>query len=136
MHRGGDLGDLLFEESERVGIGQHDAGHIGAERGLQLLQVDESAFIGRNRRDGVATKGDGRGVGAVRRVGDENALACVTVRTVIGAHQQESGQFTRGAGRRLERRGSHAGHGAEFLFERREQFEPTLGQLRWRAGVH
>jgi len=29
VHRRGDLGDLLFEQSERVRIGQHDAGDVG-----------------------------------------------------------------------------------------------------------
>ena len=31
VHRGGDLGDLLFEQTQRVRIGEHDAGDIGTE---------------------------------------------------------------------------------------------------------
>ena len=55
---------------------------------------------------------------------------------VIGAHQQEPRQLPGRAGGRLERRGGHAGDGAELLFQRRQQFQPTLGELGGRARVH
>ena len=72
VHRRGDLGDLLFEESERVGVGQHDAGDVGTERGFQLLEVNQPAVVRRNRRHLVAAEGHRGGVGAVGRVGDED----------------------------------------------------------------
>ena len=46
---GGDSRDVLLEQAEGVGIGQHDAGHVLIQHRLQSGHVDAAAVIARER---------------------------------------------------------------------------------------
>ena len=38
----GDFEDVFLEESQRVGVGQHDRRHLRRELALQVIEVDQS----------------------------------------------------------------------------------------------
>ena len=107
-------------------------GHVVVEHGAQRLQVDEAAVVGGDGDDLVAAEGDRRRVRPVGRVRDHDPWRDAAVGVVVGAHQQEPGQLAGRAGRRLQRRGVHAGDRAQGVLELHEQLEPPLAR---RAGV-
>ena len=67
--------------------------------------------------DRVAGDGGGRGIGAVRRIGNQDLLARIAARFEQRADQQDAGQLAMRAGRRLQRHGVHAGDLGERVFE-------------------
>ena len=104
MHHPGDLDDVLVEQPERVGVGEHERRDVVVELRLERLQVDPSAGVdwARTRGSKPATTAVA-GIGAVGRVGDEHLARLAPLRLVVGADQQQAGELAVGAGRRLQR---------------------------------
>ena len=64
------LRDLLVEDAEGVGVGEHEAGDILVHLRFQGGKIDHAAFVAAQVFDLVADHGGGRGIGAVGGVGD------------------------------------------------------------------
>ena len=72
MHGCRQLRDVLLEEPEGVGVGQHDPGHVTVEVLAQDRRADEAPLV-RGDADGGVTGEAYRGrVGPVRRVRDQH----------------------------------------------------------------
>jgi hypothetical protein len=72
VHGGGDLGDVLLEQAQRVGVRQHDAGHLLVQQRAQGGHVDQAAGVRPHRDRLVPAQRDRGGIGPVGRVGDED----------------------------------------------------------------
>ena len=75
VHDRGDLLDVAVEQPERVGVGEHEAGHVVAGLGAQIVDVHAAVLVGADLDDLVAGHRDRGGVGAVRGVGGEHLVA-------------------------------------------------------------
>ena len=98
-----DLLDVLVEQSERVRVGEHQAGDVVARLGLEVLEVDAAARVGADLHDLVAGHRHRRRVGAVRGVGRQHLGARLAAVLVVGARQQHAGELAVRAGARLQR---------------------------------
>ncbi len=96
----GDLVDLLLEHAQRVGIGEHQRGDIFVHLRCQRRDVDHAARVRLQILDRVAHHRGGGRIRAVRGVGNQNFLARIALRLVIGAHHQQAGQSRRARRRR------------------------------------
>ena len=109
VHDFGDLVNLLLENAERIGIGQHQRSdffiHLRRERG----HIHHAARVRFQILHRITHHGGGRRIGAMRGVRNQNFLARRALGLVISAHQQESGQFAMRARGRLQRDRIHAG---------------------------
>ena len=132
----GDGLDVLFEQPQRVGVGQHDPGHVRVEDGPQRGQVDTAPLVAGHGDRLVAAQRDRGRIGAVGRVRDDHPVPGLPPGPVVRPHQQQPGQLPRRAGRRLQRGRGHPGHLAQRLFELDEDLQPALAQRRRRARVH
>ena len=77
MHEVGDLVNLLLEDAEGIGIGDHEGGHVFVHLRGEGGDVDHAAVVGLQIFDGIADSGGGGGIGAVGRVGDQDFFAGV-----------------------------------------------------------
>ena len=99
VNGGGDLDHLGLEQAAGVGVGQHDGGDVGAERGLHRLDIDGAIGAGRDGLDRVAEEGGGRRVGAVGAFGHQHDLAMpLPGRFLRGADGHHAAHFAVGAG--------------------------------------
>ena len=111
----GDLVDLLLEDAQRIGIGQHQRGDIFVDLRYQRSDVHHAGGIRFQVLDRVAAHRGRRRVGAVRGVGDEDLLARIALRLEIGADQQDAGKLAMRAGSGLQGDGVHAGDFDQLL---------------------
>ena len=109
VHDVGDLVDLLLEDSQRVGIGEHERGDVFVHLRRQRGHVDHAVRVRLQILDRVADHRRGRRIGAVRGIGNQNFLARIALRLVIGADHQQAGQLAVRAGGGLQRDRVHAG---------------------------
>ena len=132
MHQAHDLLDVLLEQAERVGIGHHDAGDGVVAGHSHRLEIDIAARIRGQLDRGKSGHGGGGRIGAVRRIGDEDARAPeVAARTMIGAHHQQPGELAMRAGRGLQRNRRKAADLGEPLLQLVHQREVALHRLRF-----
>ncbi len=131
----GDAGDLFVEDSEGVGIGEHEARDLVVHLRFQGGQIDHAAAIAAQVFDLVADHGGGGGIGAVGGVRDQHLLARVALGFQIGAHEQDSGEFAVGSGGGLEGDGIHAGDFDELIGERLHDAQRALGVLLGLIGM-
>ncbi len=82
--------------------------------------------------DAVADDGRCGGVGAVRRVRNENLAAGIALRLVPCAREQDAGEFAMRAGSRLQRDRVHAGDIEQAALQQIEDFKDALRE-RFRA---
>ncbi len=117
VHDARDLLDAALEHAERRRIRQHDAGRPRADRGLERLKIDVALGVHGDLAHGIAAHRRGRGVRAVRRVGDDDFVArAVAARMVIRADHRHAGEFALGAGHGAQGDAFHPGHALqEFL---------------------
>ena len=106
----GNLADIPLEQATRVGIGQHDAGDIITELGLEGLHVDAAGLVGRDLVDGEATLHGGCRIGAVGAFRNEDAAtAGLAVGIELGADRHHAAELTMRTGFRRHRHGRHIG---------------------------
>jgi hypothetical protein len=129
VHRRLDLLDVLFEQAQRVRVGQHQAGHIVVEGFLERVDVHQAPLVGADLLCLVPGEAHAGRIGSVSRVRDDDPLAHVALSLVEGPHDQQTRELPLSAGRGLEGKAGHARRVAERLLERPQQFERTLGQL-------
>ena len=131
----GNLLNLFFKDTERVGVGNHQRGHFFVHRLAQRVEVELPVEIGRDAADTVAGDGGGGGVGAVGGVGNQHHLAGVALRGQIGAHHQDAGQLSVRARRRLQGNGIHAGDFDQATFQQSHDSQAALAQLQRLVGM-
>ena len=98
------LEDARLEQPERVGHGDHQRGDVLVEVPLEVEEIHLAVVVRLDLHRLVARDRGGRGVRAVRRVGDEDLLprAPLPIQVVRPDHQ-DARQLALGAGGRLER---------------------------------
>jgi hypothetical protein len=105
MDQGGDLGDVVVEEPERVGVGQHQTGDlVGAliDLGSQVVHLDPATLVGGDLDHLVAGHRHRGGIGAVRGIGGEHLAALFAAIGVEGAGEEQAGELAVGACRGLQ----------------------------------
>ena len=129
-----DFEDVLVEEAERVGEGQHERRNVVVESGGERGEVGVAVGVG---GDGLALEaggGDGRGIGAVGGIGQEHFVTRFAAMLEVGADGQDARELAVGAGRGREADGVHAGYLGEEALEPVHEGERALGGRR-RAGA-
>ena len=122
----GDLVDLLLKHAQRVGIGEHQRGHIFVDLRHQRRDVHHAGGIRLQVLDRVAGHRRGRRIGAVRRIWNQHLLARIALRLQIRAHQQNAGQLAMRAGGGLQRDRIHAGDFDELLAQHLQDAQRAL----------
>ncbi len=103
VHDLGDLGDLALEYAQGGRVGQHDAGGLRPDSGLERLDIDVALGIGGNLAHGHAEHGGGGRVGAVRRIRHQDlGTGQIVARAVVGADHRHTGELALGAGHRRQ----------------------------------
>ena len=138
MDRGGDVVDLLLEQSQGVRVGEHDPGYVVVEALSQCGDVDTASVVRRDRDGLVAAEGDRRRVRAVRRVGDEDLGPLLLLRRVVRADHEHAGQLALRPRCRLEGDRVHPRHfrqhPAEVVHESKRALARRLGRERMQPG--
>ena len=98
-----DLLDVAVEQAERVGVGEHQAGHVLAGLLAQVVEVHAAVLRRADLDHLVARHRHGGRVGAVRGVGREHLGALLAAVLVVGAREQQAGELAVGARAGLER---------------------------------
>src|SRR5262249_6465874 len=97
----GNRCDLIVEDSERVGVGDHEHGRALVELRPQIVQIDDTSVIAFDA-DGVEAGYGGAGwVGAVRTIRNEDARTLYAAILEIGGGDQERRQLAVSTGGRL-----------------------------------
>ena len=121
------LDDVVLEQPQRVGVGDHDAGRLRAHRRLQRRQVDASVGPRGDLPRCHAHDGHAGRVGAVRRVRDQDlGSPGIAARLVPGADDEHAQVLAVGAGRRHQAAGGEAGDLAERLLQVQQRAEQAL----------
>ena len=125
-----DLDDVGVKEAERVGVGEHEAGRVGADGRAQRVEVDAALVVGGDRDHGEARHDRRRGVGAVRGVGDDD-LGAARLATLfqIVPDEEKARVLTVGTRRRLQGQGVHAEDLLEVLLDLPHDLETALDRL-------
>ena len=97
--------DVLLEQTQGIGVGNHDARRVFIHDRLNSLRRQDPLFIGRNGNRGEPAEGTTRRVGSVGRVGDKDLVPGGTSVVVISSNDHHPGKLSVGPRRRLERRG-------------------------------
>ncbi len=135
VHDARDLGDVAVEETERVGVGEHQAGDRLVGLRAQVVEVHPALGVGRHLDDLVAGHRHRRGVGAVGGVRSEDARALLAAVVVIGAGEQEPGELAVRARGGLQRDVRQAGDLRQRPLQAPHQLERPLGALGVLRGV-
>ena len=121
--------DLLLEQPQGVGVGQHQADHALIADRLERDQIDIAPLI-RGELDRLETAHSHRGrVGAVGAVGDQH-LGPVEIAPgqVIGPHHQHPGKFAVRPSRRVEADPGKTRNLFERFLQSIHQLQAALGQ--------
>ncbi len=104
MHQIGDFAHMLVEQSQRIGIREHQASGAWPKFTLEVVQIDVAACACLDFDHLHACHRRRRRIGAVRRIGtqDFDALVVATV-AVIGAKHQDAGELALRSGGGLQR---------------------------------
>ncbi len=129
------LRDLIVEDSEGVGIGEHEARDILVHLRFQGGEIDHAALVAAQVFDLIADHGGGGGIGAVGGVGDQHLFARIALRLQIGAHEQDAGELAVSSGGGLEGDGIHAGDFDELIGQRLHDAERALRVLLGLIGM-
>ena len=99
----GDLQNVLVEDAQGVGVGEHQTRRVAARRSPQGFHVHAAVGAGGDVDHREARHHRRGRVGAVGRVGHENlGPARVPAAVMVGLDEQQTGEFAVGAGRPAE----------------------------------
>ena len=126
----GDLEDVLVEDTDGVGVGQHQTGGVGADGRPQGVQVDAAVGAGGDVDDGEASHDGGGGVGAVGGVRDDDLRpGGVAAVLVVGLDEHQAGELTVGAGGGLHGHALHTRDLAQQRVDRVDRLQAALDGL-------
>ena len=126
VHDGGDLADVLLEQPQGVGVGDHDAGGVGVHCRRDVLGRQDALGIGFYGHRLEPAEGRAGRVGAVGRVGDDDLGAPLALAGVVGVEDQHPGELPLGACGRLQADGVQPGDLAQQAFEVVHQLQGAL----------
>jgi len=109
MNQVTDFLDMGIEQPDRIGTGQHDAGHFAVEFLFQGFHAHQAVFVAGDGLDRIPGNRSAGGVGSVGTVGNQHDLFLVALAAMIGGHHHNARQFAVRSGHRLHREGGHAG---------------------------
>ena len=109
--------NVLLEQSQGVGVGDHDPGGLVVHQPGHGVWVENPLVIGFDRDGREPAEGRAGGVGAVRRIGDEDLVADVAPRLESFADHEDPGELPVRAGRGLQGHPGHPGDGEQRLLE-------------------
>ena len=135
VHELRDLLDVRVEDPERVRVGEHQAGDVLVEVGLQVVHVDAALVVRADLDDLVAGHRHRRRVGPVRGVGREDLVRRAAVGVVEGAREQHAGQLAVRAGAGLQRDVREARDLGQRALELVHQLQRALGARGLLRGV-
>ncbi len=133
VDQAGDLGDVLVEEAERVGVGQHQAGDlVGVLVDLrpQVVHLHPAALVRRDLDHLVAGHRHRGRVGPVRGVGSQHLGPGFAAVGVEGAGQQQAGELAVGAGGGLQADVGQAADLPQRPLQQPHQLQRPLGPAR------
>ena len=119
---------MLVSKRPRVlGLGEHEAGKVVSDGGLERRYVRVAVVVGRDGHDLEAGHGRRGGVGAVSAVWDEHLRASgVAVGEVVGPRHEHPGELAFGAGHGRQGGACHAGHLGEEPLKLVHQLQGAL----------
>src|SRR5271166_859666 len=124
-----DLLDFWFEDSERVGIGDHQSRDVFADGALDLACLDIAALAGSNRRD-LETRQRGTGwIGAMGGVWNQNLVPVLAMVAMKSARDEQPGELALRARRRMERDRVHTRNLGQRGLELPHQAKRALRQM-------
>ncbi|MPN24717.1 hypothetical protein SDC9_172119 [bioreactor metagenome] len=114
MHHVRDFSDIGIKQPQRIGVGQHESGHLFIQQPGQSLQIHEPAFVRRHADHLEPGHRRGCGIGAVGGVGNNDAPAPRIVPMLVPRlDNHQPGHLTVRAGGRLQAHPVHPGHFAK-----------------------
>ena len=113
----GHADDVVFEDAERVRVGDHERGDVVGHELFQGAEVDAAGLAGLDILHRVAGDGGGGRVGAVGGIRNQDLLARVAALFEQRADQQDAGELAVRAGRGLQRDRVHAADFGERRFQ-------------------
>ena len=128
MQNVGDLMNLAFEDADGAGVGQHQRSRVFVDDLLQLGHVDHAQRVGAQVLHLVTADGCGGGVGSVSGIGDDDLGPGIPFGLMVGADQQDAGELSMRARRRLQRDGIHAGDIEQAGLQQANDLERSLGK--------
>ena len=106
-----NLSDFLFEKTERIRIGHHDAGDIVTEKRSQVSHVHEAVFLGLHDYHFQAADCRTGRIGSVCTVrNDDLGPAQISPADMVLTHDHQTCKFTVCACARIERERRHSGN--------------------------
>ncbi len=112
----GDLQNVLVENAHGVGIGQHQAGGVVAEHGLERLKIDAAVRRGRDVHDLIAAHGSCSRVRAMSGIRNDDLRALlIAAGIMILLDEQDAREFAVRTGCGLECHAVHARDLAQIL---------------------
>ncbi|OPZ75832.1 MAG: hypothetical protein BWY79_01905 [Actinobacteria bacterium ADurb.Bin444] len=136
VHHARDVEYVLLEQTERVGVGQHEAGGLGGQRPAESVQIYEPTVGAGQLHHAVAGECGGGQVGAVGGVGHEDGVALVVSPILmVGADHEYAHELALRPRRRLKTDPGHAGYGQERLFQFPHEAQHTLHLVLGLVGV-
>ena len=131
----GDAVNLALEDADGGGVGEHERGGVLVHHAGEFREVHHALRVRLEVGHLIAADRGGGGVGAVRRVRDQDLLARVALALVIRADKQDAGELAVRAGGGLQRDGVHAGDLDEAVLQELHDAEATLRQRLRLIGV-
>mmetsp|Transcript_33392 Transcript_33392/g.78103 ORF Transcript_33392/g.78103 Transcript_33392/m.78103 type:complete len:520 (-) Transcript_33392:742-2301(-) len=139
VDRVADLDDGLLEDAVGRRVRHHERRQLGrvlGRLGFEVGDVDVAVGVAADRHDAHPAHRRARGVGAVRRDGDEADVALrLALRSLVGTDGAEAGVLAGGARVGLQRHAREAGDLAEHRLERRDELGVPGGLVGGRKGV-
>ena len=126
----GDLGNLLLEEAQRVGVGHHDGGDVIAQERFEVLDIDEALGGALHLDDIQSADGSRGGVGAMGRIGDDHLRALdVATALMVAADDHQTRQLAMSTGAGIEREVVEASERGEAALEVIDHLQGALSRL-------
>ena len=136
VHQVGDGTNILFEDAQGVRVGHHDCSDVLGHRRRHRVQTHVPLWPRLQRHNTVAVEGAARGIGAVRRIGDEHFLTWVAAIEERRTDHHQAAQFPMRSCRWLQADPSKARDMLQQVAELRHDPQHTSVQRRRIERMH